>query len=123
MIYGADFETYTVYKGTTPVEAFVQGFYIENMYDENDNSIGVTMAQFLNFVGKIKEDSTIYFHNLSFDGSYIVAELLRRGYKQSENTFIKWRQYALLMDANGSIYSIKIRTTRFVEITLKCSLK
>ena len=121
MIYEADFETYTVYKGTTPVEAFVQGFYIENMYNESDNCFGVYIWEFFNFIGKINENSSIYFHNLSFDGTYIIAELLRRGYKEGNRA--GYRHYKLIMDDSASIYSIELVTTKGVIITFKCSLK
>lgn len=55
------------------------------------------------------EDSKVYFHNLKFDGKYIISYLLNKGFihssdRKEEGAFI----FKTLIDGHGTFYSIDI---------------
>lgn len=75
-IFVGDFET-TVYEGQTFTEVWASAL-VELGTEEVivDNSI----ENFFNTCQKIKSDMVIYFHNLKFDGNFILDHLLRKGF-------------------------------------------
>ena len=91
-IYVADFETYVQEKNiVTPQEkTYVWCATYLNMQPEKKPVItsGIDeMLMSLTSNHKAKEEITVYFHNLKFDGSFIINWLLNKGYK-----FIKYNQ-------------------------------
>lgn len=78
-IYVADFET-TVYKNQERTDVWAAGIvelYQDNCYITNN------IADFLSYIYNLKANVICYFHNLKFDGSFILDYLLNHGYKQS----------------------------------------
>lgn len=79
-IYCADFET-TVYDGQQRTDVWSAG--LVELYTE-DVSIDGSIEDFFNRVFSFDWNSVIYFHNLKFDGSFILDYLLNvRHFKQS----------------------------------------
>lgn len=76
----SDFET-TVYEGQTKTEVWASAFV--PLYSENvviDNCI----EDYISHIFSIKSNCLIYFHNLRFDGAFILSYLLRKAkYKQA----------------------------------------
>ena len=105
-VYVADFETIT----TEPTRVWAWGFCRCGNLKNNKVVIGNTIHSFLNYVFNIKRSCAIYFHNLSFDGYFILYHLidynfkLVKTYKPKNN-----REYTELIDENGEIYSISIK--------------
>ena len=132
-IFTADFET-TVYKGQK--DTLVWAYALCEIETENcivGNSIE-NMFQVLQ--KEIKGRIKLYFHNLKFDGSFIVSYLLKEGYSQAflkdENGkilgFLKSKDmenhsFKYSISAMGLWYSITIKINKFCFIEIYDSLK
>lgn len=75
----ADFET-TVFEGQGRTDVWAAG--IAELYT-NDCYITNNICDFLKFIFNLKCNVVCYFHNLKFDGSFILDYLLHQGYKQA----------------------------------------
>lgn len=82
-----------------------------------------SMQDFYDYIIDFEEDSTIYFHNLQFDGSFIVDFLLKQGYKENKgknkpqpNTF------NILITGQGRWFSITFITKNAKRINIWNSL-
>lgn len=72
-IYAADFET-TVFKGQTFTEVWSACFC--ELY-KKDVKIMHSIQDFFNYFFSLNENIKMYFHNLKFDGSFILSYLLK----------------------------------------------
>lgn len=105
--YSSDFETTT--EKVCSTETWVWAWGCVNIEDENDISFGNDISQFIDKC-KLDKQSVHYFHNLKFDGVFIMDYLMRElGFtclkpeeKPRENTF------SVLMNKMNVIYSITI---------------
>ena len=78
--YVSDFET-TVYEGQTRTDVWAAGNV--ELYTE-DTTIDGSIEDYFNRIFSYDWNSVIYFHNLKFDGSFIIDYLLQvRGFKQA----------------------------------------
>ena len=76
--YVADFETVVSEDPDTQEATEVWAFGISQMYDNTDNVyIDNNIEKFFKFISKNKEHKIVYFHNLKFDGSFILDYLCR----------------------------------------------
>lgn len=120
----ADFET-SVYDGQQETEVWAAAITpITKEPCENQVTVTNSIGKFFLGVRTLGENPTIYFHNLKFDGQFIVDYLLRSGYtytdaprKEMEN-----RQFKTLIDGSGAWYSVTVRTGR-QTIEFRDSLK
>lgn len=118
MIYTADFETVN-----DPEDCRVWAWAILSI-DEQEYYTGTSITTFMEQVKQLKSPE-IYFHNLRFDGSFILYELFRSGYTYSEqrepNTF-----RTLISDMN-QFYEITVtfkrKGKRVVGVTFYDSAK
>jgi hypothetical protein len=103
MLLTADFET-TVDENDCRVWAWGV-----NEIGNNDFFLyGNTIESFFDFM-KMSNNSTFYFHNLKFDGSFIIDYLLKHDYKHVVNKKeIKSKTFTTLISDKGQFYSIKI---------------
>ena len=96
----ADFET-TVYEGQTNTQVW-SAAYVE-LY-KNDVYVEKSIESFFERLYEIKENTLIYFHNIKFDGSFILYYLLNsKQYKQGyygEKNNIKWKKDRELENGN-----------------------
>ena len=87
---------------------------------------GISIEDFFDFIeGEDGEEKILYFHNLKFDGSYILNWLLRNGYTQVESEArqkIKPYEFTANVDEMGSWYSINVNIGD-VQVTILDSLK
>lgn len=75
-------------------------------YVDHEMPIGIDIASFLDVCSS--ENANIYFHNLAFDGSFIVDYLLRNGYKHVKDD-PKANEFATLISKLGMWYSIRVK--------------
>ena len=87
-IYAADFET-TVFKGQTFTEVWSACFC--ELY-KKDVKILHSIQDFFNYFFSLNENIKMYFHNLKFDGSFILSYLLKD---------LKYEQAYEKMNADG----------------------
>ena len=89
-IYACDFET-TVFKGQTFTEVWSACFC--ELY-KKDVKILHSIQDFFNYFFSLNENIKMYFHNLKFDGSFILSYLLKD---------LKYEQAYEKMNADGSL--------------------
>ena len=86
----------------------------------------ITIGETLDaFIGKIKyndEIEKVYFHNLKFDGEFILNWLFRNGFRFSENKTIYPGEFTTLISDMGTFYTIKVNFDKNM-ITFVDSLK
>ena len=99
-VYVADFETSTE-KDKTWIWAFGYSRIFTNKIH-----YGSSIKEFLEIIlrGRSKK---IYFHNLKFDGKFIIYYLLANGYTMVEECK-KLNEFSGIVDDTGTFYSIKI---------------
>lgn len=77
---------------------------------------------------KLHCGSTMYFHNLKFDGEFIISHLLNNGFKHNiDSRNLKANEFSTLISDRGQFYSIKIcfgvKYGRKQLVTINDSLK
>lgn len=98
-----DFET-TVYEGQTDTEVWASGSC--ELFTEQVNLFTSIQEQFAYYYG-LKSDIIVYYHNLKFDGSFILDYLLiKEKYKQAYVTD-KDGNYSWLADKDMPRHSLK----------------
>lgn len=60
------------------------------------------------FFEKAIDYKRIYFHNLKFDGEFLITELFKRGYEHTTNKKIDKNEFSTLISDMGQYYNIKI---------------
>ena len=119
-LYCADFETTSLTQ--YQVEGYTKVYLRKLMGVYNDvDKIGVDMDTFIDTLIELK-DSEIYFHNLSFDGEFILWWLLENYYTYDDELDGD-RTFRSIIDETGSIYSITIKHNIDAITTIKCSYK
>lgn len=116
--YVSDFET------TTDVEdCRVWGYGICNIDDISDTMVGNSIDDFMEWCST--ENKIVYFHNLKFDGEFIISWLFKHGFKYSEepldNTF------STVVSSVGQFYVIEVifskKHKKYKKVTFYDSLK
>lgn len=104
MKYTADFETTTDEK-----DCRVWAYAICEIGNPDNFSYGNNMDDFMGWCARRSHNDTLYFHNLKFDGEYIIHWLLTHGYEfikdkkeRRDNTF------TTLITDMGQFYSIEV---------------
>lgn len=116
--YAADFET-----TTDPEDCRVWLWGIANLDDPNKVDHNIDIDSFLEYISN--RNSNCYFHNLKFDGHFIIDRLLKLGYAHVVNeTYAEPMTFKTLISDMGSFYSITVRwsngfTTEFRDSAKK----
>lgn len=130
-IYVADFETTVTGENEKQESTEVWASAMVQL-DTEDVHIHNSIAKWFSYVCSLSSNTHIYFHNLKFDGSFIVDFLLRIGYKNAINSWDgKWREnkymskgtFKYVIADNGPWYTITIKTEDGKMVTIKDSLK
>ena len=102
--YTADFETTTDAK-----DCRIWAYAVCSIDDPSEFYWGTTFEEFIEFCQNPDKNFTLYFHNLKFDGSFIISWLLHNGYtyisdrkEKANNTF------TTLITDMGQFYAIEI---------------
>ena len=96
----ADLET-----TTDPDDCRVWAWASVNVGNEFDYARGTDIESFISFCAR--HQSVTYFHNLGFDGSFIIDWLLRHGYTWVKRN-PKKQEFTSLIDAMGKFFSITV---------------
>ena len=119
--YVADFETtnhdYFLQYGYTKV-------WLYAICDKDANIIkyGDCIEDFISFIRTLYGKS-IYFHNLKFDGTFILDYLLSIGYEYHEDLKEYNRGFSTLIGEMGEYYSITIKFSKGKQVHIYDSLK
>lgn len=99
-----DFETAT----WNETETWVWAWCTIEIGNEENIQIGNSIESFIEFCKKEK-NPTIYFHNLKFDGSFIIWWLLKNGFEHIiDRKDKKDRSFTTLISDIGQFYQIEI---------------
>lgn len=103
--YSCDFET-----TTNKSDCRVWAFGACNIYNLNDFYYGLSIEDFIEWCKLLPDNTTkLYFHNLKFDGEFIISWLLRNGYKCIKNTNeLDGKSFSVLVNDKGQFYSLNI---------------
>lgn len=96
----ADFET-----TTDPNDCRVWAWGVCDVFDEHTFKHGNSMQSFIEYISQ--DNAQIYFHNLAFDGSFILDWLLNNNYWHTDNAFRKG-SFSTLISRMGKFYSITV---------------
>ena len=127
--YVADFETTSYEQYTKDGYTRVFMYAIANIDTLEVVERGTSIEQFLAWCYTYQGDKSIsvYFHNLAFDGSFIVNHLLSIGYKHVKKFGEEPdNEFETLINDMGMWYTIKIRYKKgkgLVNVTFKDSVK
>lgn len=112
--YVADFET-----TTTPEDCRV---WLWTMVQIGDDSPiwGKDIDSFIHEIST--RDSVVHFHNLKFDGTFLLDRILRSGYKHVEKAGLPG-QFQTLIDRMAKFYSIKVMWKNGFVTEFRDSLK
>ena len=104
--YVADFET-----TTDPENCYVWAYAIHEVSDYTENKeveIGTSIDDFMKWCEEIG-NHTVYFHNLKFDGEFIINWLFENGYEHvTDSKERKTHTFTTLISDKGMWYSIEV---------------
>lgn len=119
MIYSADFET-TVDSNDCRVWAV--GIF--EIFSKDNFIYGNSIDFLFDFLLRQKETTTLYFHNLKFDGEFIIDWLFRNGYEHIEDKKgIAPNEFTTLISDMGAFYSMTICLPNSNKVEIIDSLK
>ncbi len=85
---------------------------------------GATMEEFISYCKSKLNNCIVYFHNLRFDGSFILNYLINNDYKYLDKIeYNSGKSYNTLISEDGQFYSIKAHFKRGVTVDFNDSLK
>ena len=116
--YAADFETNTTAEGVAKNPVWAWGLCLVG--DNNSFIYGVSIETFIDTILNFN-NARIWFHNLAFDGKFIIDYLLRHDFKHVEKITDNL-QLSTIIDDMGRFYSITFRAMD-KEIVFADSLK
>ena len=120
--YVADFETTgeNEYLKTGATRVWLYSIADKNAKIVND---GTSIEEFMNWCEKHPQ-SLIYFHNLRFDGTFILNYLFRHKFEQVDKLLVhSQRGFSALIGDMGEYYQIKINFASNKQVTIQDSLK
>lgn len=118
--WAADFET------TGPQDYAIDGYvrvylwHARNLYTD-DEALGYDVESFILFAQR-HDVKVVWFHNLKFDGSFILNKVLRNGWERSPKQIPKHTTYDLLVTDTGQWMDMKLSFGDHV-VTIKDSAK
>ena len=118
-IYCADFETTSYAQYVVEGKTRVYLWKIMGV-DSDVDFMGIDMESFISQLSYL-DGGIIYFHNLSFDGEFILWWLLENEYLYSDED--EPQTFSTIIDDTGSIYQIRICIDAKCIWEIRCSYK
>lgn len=113
--YQADFET-----TTDPDDCRVWGWGLVRI-GSTSVEVGTDVSSFMDRISE--ENAFVYFHNLKFDGPFMLYYLLTHDYVWTEERKTLKGEFSTLIDGMGKFYSIKVHFTNGTTIEFRDSYK
>lgn len=111
-VYACDFET-TTYEGQEYTEVWLSA--VASLSDTDDEvEVQGSMDDFFKWIKKQHKNMRLYYHNLKFDGEFLLAYLLRQSKYKSVTTLegnvrkLKNNEYNYVISTKGQFYCMKI---------------
>lgn len=86
-------------------------------------TFGEDIDSFINYCSLINESSSFYFHNLKFDGEFIIYYLLTHGFVHVNEKKLGVNQFSTIISDLNVFYCIKVKFKEEVIISFFDSLK
>lgn len=86
-------------------------------------TFGEDIDSFINYCSLINESSSFYFHNLKFDGEFIIHYLLTHGFVHVNEKKLGVNQFSTIISDLNVFYCIKVKFKEEVVISFFDSLK
>lgn len=86
-------------------------------------TFGEDIDSFINYCSLINESSSFYFHNLKFDGEFIIHYLLTHGFVHVNEKKLGVNQFSTIISDLNVFYCIKVKFKEEVIISFFDSLK
>lgn len=86
-------------------------------------AFGEDIDSFINYCSLINESSSFYFHNLKFDGEFIIHYLLTHGFVHVNEKKLGVNQFSTIISDLNVFYCIKVKFKEEVIISFFDSLK
>ena len=86
-------------------------------------TFGEDIDSFINYCSLINESSSFYFHNLKFDGEFIIHYLLTHGFVHVNEKKLGVNQFSTIISDLNVFYCIKVKFKKEVIISFFDSLK
>lgn len=100
----ADFET-----TTNADDCRVWAYAICEVGNKDNIVIGTTIDEFMNWCKETKENNKVFFHNLKFDGQFIMHWLFKKGFKHTTDPYEKeTNTFNTLISDKGLYYQIEV---------------
>lgn len=115
--YVADFETTTEEE-----DCRVWCWSISEIGNEENTQIGKDITDFTNHI-KSLGSCIIYFHNLAFDGQFLIHYWLTNNYHHRTCNKLAPFEFSTLISDDGAFYSLKVCLAKNIHITFYDSLK
>lgn len=116
MPWAADYET-----TTTATDCRTWAWAICNIDNPEELEFGNNLLSFMERISR--NDDTYYFHNLKFDGAFIVDWLLRNGFVHVTGKVISEGQFGTLISDMGAWYTVSICFPSGAQVKIIDSLK
>lgn len=124
--YTADFETLVLDEEsiTKGKPTYVWAWALCDIDNIEDVKYGTSINTFFTQLEKLRSGSVVYFHNLKYDGQFIIPYLLKNKYTQlSDARKMLPRSYTTLVSEIGIWYNIKVKFQNKKTIEINDSLK
>lgn len=130
-VFVADFETTVTGENKCQESTEVWATAMVELFDEEVN-VRNDIRLFFTDLYALNQNAIVYFHNLKFDGSFIIDYLLRQGYtpaldkytgKWTEDRYMSKKTFKTTISDKGVWYTVKIKTPFGQVVTFKDSLK
>lgn len=102
MLYTADFET-----TTDPADCRVWAYGICEIGNPDNFTYGNDINGFMKWANELGK-ATVYFHNLKFDGEFILCWLFENGFKYVDRRDLEKNTFTTLISDKGQFYSMEI---------------
>ena len=127
MLYSADFETIVNDKNGEKTNATrVWAYAIIEVGNDKNFYYGNNIDDFMKFCEE-HTDSTFYFHNLKFDGEFILYWLFTHGFEWTDANKLKSKQFKTLISEMGAFYCIEVcfgtKKRKKIEVKFYDSMK
>lgn len=118
----ADFETTSEYQymqeGLTKVYLWGCDYLYEDKYEW-----GISIESFMEYLISLNDDIVCYFHNLSFDGEFLIYSFMENGYTPVYGVDeLNDDEFTHITSDNGTIYKIEIKLYGH-KIEFRCSYR
>lgn len=120
--YVADFETTTIEE-----DCHVWAYALCEVGNSDNILIGASINGFMDWCSHQKDNPKIYFHNLKFDGQFIIYWLFKHGFKHVDRKHRDSQTFTTTISDKGLYYSIevvfKLKGKKVQKVTFLDSLK